>query len=399
MSDLYLDEIEKIKFYKERIAEKLLSYGIVANKERIQKELDEIDLKLAIFSQAYIQSGSQFSVDTFNAQKQDIYQDLVILYKLVYHLAEDRIEKTRTRIRYELDDLRNRVKEFQYLVDAQTVSVYGKTVFHQACDFVQEYQDGQVIIDLGPVTVSSGAYLAPMLSSDEINIEDVTFVFTEADSAEIRSAAYNYGKNYVKILGNYQLSMQTYTCQDKVFGKELIPAGEGLSEENRYNLFLNQNQILVRDLDGYGSGYKNKMPELYYTADGREEISFYVYGASKIQFAVMGELEYKNFVGDEIISPKQRQKIILRGNHFSFDIKTDGIVYADKISAKVQNDQLSIDQNFENITDYTVENVQYGDDVTFDDVKVIIDNAQHTFYDIKYIVIKQARISELEDIL
>lgn len=398
MSDLYLDEIEKIKFYKQRITDQLLSYGIIANKEQVQKRLNEIDLKLAVFSQAYIQSGSEFSVDTFNQQKKDIYEDLTILYMLLYRLAENRVEKTRIKLRYGLDDLRTKVGRFQYLVDAQTVSVYGETVFHQASDFVQEYIDGQVIIDLGPVTVSSGTYLAPMIASDELNIEDVVFVFTNTDGTEIQSAAYNYAKNYVKVLGNYQLSMQTFNNDDKIFGKNLIPAGEDLSQEDRYNIFLNQNKICVRNLDNTKFDYKIKMPEIYYTAINREEISFYVYGASKIQLASMGDIEYKNFIGDEIITPKQRQKIILRGSNFSFDIKTDGIIYADKISAQVQNDQLKIDQDFENIEDYTVENIRYGEDVTFSNVKIIINNAAHTFYDIKYIVIKQARISELEDI-
>lgn len=398
MSDLYLDEIEKIKFYKQRITDQLLSYGIIANKEQVQKRLSEIDLKLAVFSQAYIQSGSSFSVDTFNKQKQDIYEDLTILYMLLYRLAQDRVEKARIRLRYGLDDLRTKVGRFQYLVDAQTVSVYGETVFHQASDFVQEYVNGQVIVDLGPVTVSSGTYLAPMIASDELNIEDVSFIFVNADDSEIKASAYNYAKNYVKVLGNYQLSMQTFQNQDKTFGTNLIPAGENLSPEDRYNLFLNQDQIRVRSLENTEFGYKTKTPEIYYTANEREEISFYVYGASRIQLASVGEIEYKNFAGDEIIAPKQRQKIILRGGHFSFDIKTDGIIYADKISAQVQNGQLKIDQDFENIEDYTVENIKYGEDVTFSDVKIVIDNATHTFYDIKYVVIKQARISELEDI-
>ena len=44
-----------------------------------------------------------------------------------------------------------------------------------------------------------------------------------------------------------------------------------------------------------------------------------------------------------------------------------------------------------------VETINYGDDITFNNVRVVIDNVTHALYDIQYIVIKQARISELED--
>lgn len=397
MSNLYLDEIEKIKFYKQRISEKLISYGLAANKEQVQQELDNLDLKLAIFSQAYINSGSQFSVEKFNEQKKDIYNDLVILYRLVYHLAEQRIEKARIRIRYALDDLRTDAKCFQYVTDSQTVSVYGKTVFNQSSNFAQEYQDGQVIIDLGPVTVSSGSYLAPIFVSDETDPEDVSFIFIDENDNKAQTAVYNYAKNYVKVVGNYQLSVTPYTYEDKIFGKELISIDEEVDENCQYNLFLNKNQLRVKKLDGTGMRYVKKEPGVYYTTEDREEISFYVYGASFIQLHQVGNIEYKNFVGTDIVTPRQRQKIVLRGENFSFDIKTDGVIYAEKIPAVIQDKQLAIGQNFENISDYMVETINYGDDITFNNVRVVIDNVTHALYDIQYIVIKQARISELED--
>lgn len=399
MSDLYLDEIEKIKYYKDIITEELLSRGTAVNKEKLQERLDDIDLKLAIFSQAYIQSGSRFSPDTFNQQKQDLYKDLAILYHLLYLLTNQRVDKARIRMRYELDDLRTLVKEFQYLVDAQTVSVYGNTIYRKTNQFNQTYKDGQVIINLGPVTVSSGSYLAPMISSEEINQEDVTFIFQNAQNADepiIRSSAYDYSKNYIKILGNYQLKKTAYKYNNKIFGKELIAVDDKINENSQYNLLLNENQVLVFGNDKTQIRYETKMPEVYYTAADAEEIRFCVYGASFIQIPTVGNVEYKNFTGDTIISPKQRQKIILRGNKFSFDIKTDGTVYAEIVPGIIQDAQLTVAGDFSDITDYTVEEICYGDSIDYN-VSILIDNAKSAFYDIQYVIIKQARVSELED--
>ena len=397
MSDLYLDEIEKIKYYRERITDRLLKQGIAADKERVSKQLSTIDTKIALFSQSFIRSGSQFDTEKFNEQKQDIYRDLLILYKILYYLANERVEKTRARIRYGLDDLRIRVKEFQHIVDTQTLSIYGNTIFRQANNFKQEYKDGQIIIDLGPITVPSGSYLAPMIIADEINLEDAVFIFTDADGNELRTAPYNYTKTYTKVLGNYRLDTYSYDFADKSFGKELISIGKELVPTDQYNLFLNKDKIKVFNLDTNKTSYIDKTPEIYYKANGLEEISFYVYGASLIQLPVMGTLEYANIKDNELTSPAQRQKIVLRGQNFSFDIRTDGIVYADKAEAIQHKNQLSVVHGYENITDYMVEDISYGDDIQFSNVKIIVDNATHPFFDIEYIIIKQAQISELED--
>lgn len=397
MSDQYLDEIEKIKYYKERIIDRFLSGGTSADKEKVQEHLDRIDLKLSVFSQAYIQSGNVLSVDTFNEQKRDILTDLVILYRILYGLANQRVEKARTRMRYELDDLRQMAKEFQHIVDSQTVSVYGKTVFAQTSNFNQEYKDGQVVIDLGDITVSSGSYLAPMIASQEFDSSDVIFVFTDEAGTEIQAAPYNYGKNYVRITGNYRLNTAFYTYADKVLGKELVNVNGAVSENSRYNLLLNKDCVSVRSLSDNQFRYQRKSPEIYYQATGQEEVAFYIYGATRIQLHLFGNIEYRNFSGNEIIAPKQRQKIVLRGDRFSFDIKTDGTVYADMIPAAPEKDALRITKNFEDVTDYTVEEIQYGDDLLYH-LRVIVDNADSPFYDIAYIIVKQARISELEDV-
>ena len=394
MSDLYRDEIEKIKYYRAKITDRYLSQGIGINKEQVQKELDKLDLKIAIFSQAYIRSGETLSVKKFNEQKQDIYNDLAVLYKVLFDLVRKRVEKAQVRARYELDDLRLKTDRFKYLTEAQTVAVYGTTVFHQTNNFDQKYEDGKVYIDLGPVTVGSGCYLVPILDCGEIDPRDVTFQFDNNTAA----GAYNYSREYLRYTGDYVLEANEYQNSEKLFGKDLIDIPGTVQASDPYNLFLNRSCVRIEDLQNNTVRYAVKNPEIYVSVSGYTEVSFYVYGASYIRIGVMGALSYKNYTGDEILSPAQRQKIVMRGDTFSFDIQTDGILYAEKVPTTVQDDKLKIHRNYTDITDYMVEHISYGEDKTFENVRVIINNATHTFYDINYIVIKQARISELEDV-
>ena len=392
MSDLYLDEIEKIKYYKQKFIDSFLAQGIPVDKEKIQSYLDNIDAKISIFSQGYINSGETFNVKKFNEQKEDIYKDLSILYQILYKLTNDRVEKAKIKMKYELDALRLKAKRFQYLVDLQSISVYGKTIYSKTNNFDQEYKDGKIIVHLGQIHVPSGSYIAPMFSCDEVDIKDVVFKFDKDTSIP----AYNYNKNYLKVVGNYDLSIEYHENPEKLFGKELIAADTVISKNNQYNLFLNKNKIRVKNSENKVF-YVQKDPEIYYKANGEEEISFYVYGATSIKFNMLGEITYKNFSEKEVLSPTQRHKIIISGKNFSFDVKTDGQIYAEKVSASVQNSQLNIHRNYEDITDYTIENIIYGDNWVYNNVDVIISNAPTAFYDINYIIIKQAQITELED--
>ena len=394
MSDLYLDEIEKIKYYKEKIVDRYLKQAIPVNKEKLQDALDRIDMKIAIFSQAYIQSGNQFDSAIFNEQKQDIYRDLVVLYTVLYKLIQERIDKTEERLKFALNNLAIKAEQFRFLVDSEAVAVYGKTLFHQSSDFDQSYQDGQIIINLGSLDVPSGSYLACLFQCKEIDPSQIAFYFDN----DYTVSAYQYDKQYLKIPGNYQIYTDFYTNEDDIFGKELIEINEEVSDQNQYIFYLNKNQISVKDRNDFGISYVNFNQGVYYQSSGLEEITFYVYGATEIIFDIIGEPAYTNFVDRAIRMPKQRQKIVIKtDSKLSFDVKTDGVIYAEQVSSAVQEDKLKLFNNFKDISNYMVETIQYGDDIHFNNVSVVIDDVNDTLLDIDYIVIKQTQVTELEN--
>ena len=394
MSDLYLDEIEKIKYFKEKIINRYLSQGIAADKEKVQEFLDQIDMKLAIFSQSYIQSGSTFDPERFNQQKQDIYRDLTVLYLVLYKLVKERLTATEARVQYLINALQKDSDQFKFLVDYQSVSIYGKTIFHQSSNFNQEYENGRIVINLGEISVPSGSYLACLFQCAEADQEDITFYFDD----ESFITAYGNGARYLQVLGNYGLNTENHANESVSFGKDIISTNMEISEKNKYYIFMNRDQVKIKRLDYSASTYAVKQKETYYTLAAESEISFYVYGASYIQFDTVGTIEYASFTENIINHPAQRQKVVIRAAaNFSFDILTDGTVYAEKAGAVVRGNELRLMQDYAGITDYMIEEVAFGDDIVFDDVKIVIDNAEDTFYDIDYIAIKQTQVSELEN--
>ena len=109
---MYKDEIEKIKYYRAAIIDKYKKQGVIVDKSKLQQQIDKLDTKIAIFSQRYIQSGSEFDVEKFNAQKEDIYKDLCVLYKVLYDLIQENITSVQAYIKCNLAALEEKAKKF-----------------------------------------------------------------------------------------------------------------------------------------------------------------------------------------------------------------------------------------------------------------------------------------------
>lgn len=389
---LYLDEIEKMAYYKQKIIDLYLDKGFVIDKNKLQSKLDQIDMKLSIFRDRYVANGETMDIEKFNEQKHDIYIDLCILYRVAYKIAEERLASLQHHIDCELQAIGEKAKEYSNRNQLETLSIYGDSIYFATNGFKQEYKDGEVTINLGPIKVPSGSYLACILDCDETDPEDVLFVFDE----KLQAADYNYTKRYIKVLGNYNIRTETINKSEEsltAFTMETV----NINPNSTYNVYAGENKVKIYQNDSHISKYIDKVPNISLVADTDCDISFYVYGASFIRFNHNSRVVYKSFAGYEITSPKYRQKILMSVKAgFLLDVATDGIIYADKQRCIVGENMLVCPTGYENIYDFMVEEIAYGEDVVFDNVKVVAKNATATFFDVNYIAIKQAQISELD---
>ena len=389
---LYLDEIEKIAYYKQKIVDSYIERGSAIDKNRLQDKLDRLDTKLAIFKSRYIENGETMDIEKFNEQKHDIYIDLCILYKVAYHIAEERLASLQHHIDCELQALDEKTKEYSCRNQLESLSIYGNSIYYATNGFKQSYKDGIVTIELGPVSVPSGSYLACLFDCDETNPEDILFIFDE----KIQAADYNHAKRYIKVLGNYDIRTEQITKEEESLTAFSIEA-EDVSANSTYNIYAGKNKIKIFQNGSHGNNYENKLNNTAFTVNEDCDISFYVYGASFIKFNHNSKVIFKSFEGYEITSPKYRQKILISAKAgFAFDVATDGTIYADKQRCAVSSDMLVCPVGYAGVYDFMLEEIAYGEDIVFENVKVVAKNATTTFYDVNYIAIKQAQISELD---
>ena len=389
--NIYLEELEKKNYFKNYLVNEYLEKGTLIDKAKLEEKLAAIDTKLSVFSQGYIEEGELLNIEKFNDQKHDLCVDLSILYKTLYRLAQEKLSSIESRINTELTKLNEAAKYYRNREKLATLEINGNALYYETNGFDQEYKDGQITINLGQVSIPSGSYIACLFDSDETDSSNVIFRFN--DNTQV--ANFVAGGKYLTVIGNYTIN--TKKIEKKEGATSSFTIGDVPKENTIYNVFAGENKIKVKYEELANIEYIDKEERIPLKLAKDGEISFYVYRASTIRFSYRGETEYKSFTGYEISPPKYRQKIIINAKAgFELDIATDGVIYADKQPCIIDEENIVCPVGYNSIDNFLLEEIEYGDDVVFDDVKVIIRNADSTFYDINYIAIKQCRILELD---
>lgn len=389
---MYLDEIVKLNCYKKQIVDNYLEKGSTIDKNKLQSKLDEIDAKLSIFRQGYIEEGETLNLDKFNDQKSDIYTDLCILYKTAYKIAREKLATVENRIECELQSLNETAKQYKNKTALETLSVYGNTIYFATNGFDQQYKDGQVEINLGSISIPSGSYIVYICDCDETEPENIVFEFD--DNTKI--ADYMYGRKYLKLAGNYTINTEEIE-KTEAAATAFEVKGEGANLSSTYNIYAGKNKLTIKNPDIYRTRFIDKTLNIPFVADSDCEISFYIYGASTIAFNYSGEYDYKSFDGYLIESPKYRQKVLIKAKAgFTLDFVTDVTIYADKQSCITGDSSIICPKGYDGVSDFLLEEIAYGDDITFDNVRIVAKNATVAFHDINYVAIKQCQISELD---
>ena len=390
-SYIYIDQAEKRNYYKDKLVNEYLLKGRIIDKEKLEEKLDNEDTSLAVFSDAFIEEGEVLDADKFNSQHQDLLCDLEILYGVLYKILDNRLINIEEKVRCRLIELDKKAKEYRNKTALENLGAEGSTLYFATNGFKQTYKDGHIIVELGKVAVPSGSYIAGIFKSDEVEPDKA--VFKLDDTTQIKN--YLQDKDYLKITGNYNISTKKYALAGDTsssFDPQIEPETNSF-----YYIYTSENKLKVT-YDGSGEVKcfeKDERVAFRLERDGL--ISFYVYNASYIYISTQGEASYKSFDGYEIESPNLRQKIEIKAEAgFEFDIATDGAVYADMQAASLENNKLICRCAYQEIEDYMVETIGYGEDVVFENVEVIIEKQDSTFLDIDYIAIKQCSILDME---
>jgi len=172
----YRDEIEKIKYLRNRIASSLVMNGSYPDRAIIDNRLSAIDSKLAIYSHMSVQESDKFNTKQFNNEMQDIYSDLVILYQLVYEFNTKRYEATRAYVEMHLAELEALAERHERKSTFEIGSTFiGKTIFFQTNGFQSSTSDYITTLLLGNISIAPGSKVAFFIDGRYFDKNEATF--------------------------------------------------------------------------------------------------------------------------------------------------------------------------------------------------------------------------------
>ena len=162
--------------------------------------------------------------------------------------------------------------------------------------------------------------------------------------------------------------------------------------DNKYVIYAGRNCIR----DGYQFIERSEQSAFTFTQPG--EIEFYVVGGTFIHFDFSERPLSQNFAGTSIASLKGVQHIKMeRGERFSFDYVTDGIVYAKRAIGVVKDGRLYYPYG-DRAVDFRVEEYYKSDKQRYENVKVTVSGIKSDVpLVIKHIAIKELDREEIEN--
>ncbi len=355
----YYDEVEKLKYMRDRIASSMVAAEMLPDRIAIDKRLQDVDAKLALFQHIDVKEGTAFDVERFNLDFMAIYQDLLILYKLTYEASVKRFNDTKAYIDTHLAQLEAYADRYSRKAEFESGGVAtGKTIFFQGNGFSPQTSGFYTILDLGNVEVSKGSKVTFHIDGRNFDIDDTVFSL-----GDMRCKAYKVSHDYVEIPGEAKYNLLHYELPEDIVRNATFPI-----QMPNFTPAINNRYIIYGGRDKITNVYTSQ--EYFYEKDKeqpitpnerRGRVSFYVIGATYIDMDFTHERLSQNFAGTSIPAPQNHQLVTFEydAENFSFNVNTDGIVYAVCRRGVVKDDVLYYPQADPELYDFRIE--EYGD--------------------------------------
>lgn len=382
----------KINYHKEQIVQSFIKKGIFPNNKLIEAELNSIETRLAIFKHTNIKEGSAFDTKAFNEAIAYIYNDLRILYQLLYEVTVEEFNKLDYYINSHLVELEESSEMYlkRAELESYTTSI-GKSILFKYKGFDIDKTSTISTIDLGEVSISDASRIVCIANIDNVDHSDIIFKFNN-DKDTIYCNSYSYNHDFVIFPGTQirkEYLINTINEEQKINGKLELPVIIDNMENSTFITLAGRDKISCKKANKNGEIIEEKpvaINALNFTE--HSYIDFYVVGGNSISFRFNKQPISTNFnTSSNIIENLDyiHHFFIECDKDFSFDFEIDkGKIYALKETTIVDQNKLYYSGNIEakdllliHTTDgelkkYNASVNVYNTSLTEDDIKSIM---------------------------
>lgn len=392
----FSDVAKKLAYHKQEILKEFVQKGVYPDNALIESRLNSIDMHLAIFQHYNVVPGQQFDANEYNKSLQLIYEDLKILYDLLYQFQVEEYYKQQNFINSYINELNSVVDTYKKRADFENSSTtFGRTLLFQNNNFTINNDNSTTIIELNTIKAENASELTCLANIHNVNPDNLLFTFTDPETNKTYQVSpYNYSGETLTMPGTkttntYNIEM---TEDQKITGPLILSTGSAIDPKNKYTILAGKNKMFLN--------YKNKnsfdiqdIPTSLgsYMFTDKTYINFYVVDGNSVTFKFNKKPIATNFPTEEqrITNLKPIHHFFIEcDKDFSFEIELDkGNVYGVKENGVINNNKLYY-TGTNLVRDFSVIEESSGDTKEYKSQLKIFNNNEDNF-DIESIIIKQ----------
>lgn len=394
MQSTYLDVEKKLKLHKERLLKEFVSKGIYPDNNIINSRLKNIDMHLAVFEHHNVVDGDKFNTAEYNMAIKSIYEDLAILFDILYKLTEEEYYDQRHFIGSYTNELESIVETYKKRADFENNSTaFGKTLLFQNNEFQVQDDNSTTIIKMNNVKLAEATRVACFANINNVHTNDLSFQFKRGEEV-IMVPPYNLNNDTLLVPGQKIMNTYNFELQEdqEIKGPVILDINTVPSTKNEYNVLCGKNKMFVSSSSTNMYKIEDTPASLgsYMTLE-RSFINFYVVDGNSISFKFNKKPLATNFPLDDqkVTGLKHIQHFFIEADkEFTFEIELDkGEVYAIKEDGIVNNNKLYYAGATEIKDFYIIENIR-GEEHEYEAMLKIYNNNSDS-YDIDSLVIKE----------
>ncbi len=368
---MYRDMSEKLKYHKENILKSLIKRGIYPTDIEIKTIIESIDLSIAYLKVQEAKPAQKFDAKVHSSMISSIYEDLKLLYNLLYRFSIEEYATLNAFIDTHLDSLENNVKFYKSKSKEEiSTTSLGETVLFKSGDFSMKTFNNVIEIGLGKVKLRNGSKIASIINAPNLSGEDAIFIFKN-EKEELKISPYNYSQSFMKVPGEIEKKEHLYMAENQQNGiSTKMEIDAIIDSKNKYLIMSGKDKIFIKEYSNITRNYTKYRPTKFDMVEfnSKTYIDFYTCGAKSITFRFNKKPISTNFSMDNYtVSDLDNVHHFFiecdAGFSFDFDIeggsvyamKSEGVVYSNGLYFNKKTDEkdfLIYEYRTSNTTEY-----------------------------------------------
>ena len=367
----------------------LIERGECPDKQYVNQLLSDVDTRLAIFDYEDVEPDTKLDVKKMNEDLKLIKKDLDILYEIVTELSGKMYRELESYVNGYLltlegiaDKADTRARE-----DLEATSLGAKAVYFKDSMPETSFENGNATISLGDIQCSANSKIYGVIRGRGFLQSQVVFLLNGKNIMP-----YSVNRDMLDLGGKTKKTSYTYSLPQETAYRstfKIANASIKVTPKHHYEAYGGANCMYKATANS--DSLESFTIGMAYDTEETTQYSFYLTNATRIRFDFSQAPERRNFYEDDITGLRRDKMYYYEftlPKDCSFDIDTNGILYARKEKLSIHDGELYVSE-YTMAKDFLINEYEPAEPVTIKDAKVRIHNVDEGTFRIDSIAIKE----------